>query len=309
MANSSNRRRNVSTLGLKSLTQNSMEHLHLRMDDALSESSTAISGKSNDLTRLATFPDYVISGDSIGNFYKSFYKDDGDKIAFIATESINVPASTYQEHVDQVASSLIESMLSGESVSGRLAALMTMDENEGVEDLTTMVMDIVHTMTPWKTKFIEQYDNIVDQIGSDIERIEQSTLNNTYQPLYDGSIAEENFPKYLSVARRDCQNVGSRLQAIESKVERAYLPFASKAEGMNLPIGDQSAVNQFIEFSGALATEIRSLRECVDTAVKNEQCAMCLGQIYDSIVDNLNDYEIAGSFVEHMAVRLTNAKH
>lgn len=313
MTASFNKKRLIPTENLRELTRNSMEHLHLRIDDALSESvESFVGGEPAELSRLATFSDYVIAGTDDGRYFRAAYVDSGQQIKFTDVTPVEIPvvdASNYQQYIESFTGSLVESLLAGKTDVTQLVSLMTLDESvEELKDLAALVSDIVKGLPKWKSVYKEQRNTIINQIGEAIDLINGTALEPKYSPLYDGSIPEENFYQYLDIARRDCETIEARLKATEAKVESAYLPFSEKISKSNMAVEDKETVQQFIAFADGLSGEIHALREHVRLAVENEQCAMCLGQIYDTIAESLNDYEIAGSFVERMAVRFTTAE-
>ena len=308
--------RMIPTDSLRSLAQGSMEHLTLRIDDAIAENVTAFIGENDaQVARVATFDGYVVVGAEDGRYFNAKYEDKAGSITFSDIIQIDVPvidSENISEYVNRLAYDAASSLMEGKLSVDEIVALMTIDESfddEEDSDLASMVAGIIESMSPWKVVFNDQRDTIISQVGSVAESIKNSELTVKYTSLYDGSLPEERFHEFLGLARSDCAMVGKRLEALEARIDQAYIPFAEKFDdSKTLSAEDKDTVGQFISFSEGVAEEVHDLREHVRIAVDNEQCAMCLGQIYDRIAESLTDYEIAGSFVECMSTRFVTAQ-
>jgi hypothetical protein len=306
----------VPTDAISELTKGSFEHLSLRLDDAVVENSSLFVGKDEvDVARIATFKDRVIIGTADGRYISAKYEDVDGKIKFGAMEALDVPlvdTSNVSEYVEDYIGRIVESLMVGNKSDGqnRIVALMNLQESveDNSTDLATLVYDIVSEVPVWKQAYRENVHSIKSALGKIIESIEKSQPEVKYMPLYDGTLPEERFSLYLEPARRDLGAVGERLSTLESKVEKTYLPFIEIAKSAVLEGDEKETMDQFITFAEGLNAEVHSLREHIKIAVENEQCAMCLGQIHDAVASNLSDYEIAGSFVEHMAKLFSSAE-
>lgn len=305
----------VTTEALRDLTQGSYEHLSLRLDDAILENSKFFTGDvKSDVARIATFKDRVVVGTSDGRYLSARYEDVDGQIHFGGPETLDVPmvdSVNVSEYVDSYVDKIVNSLMIGDKDEGKEQILALINLKESVDDnstdLASLVFDIVSGDSDWKRAYRENLSSIRGQLGNIAESIDNAQIEVKYSPLYNGTLPEEKFHLYLEPAKKDLGVIGSRLSTLENKVESVYLPFVEIANSTVLEGDDKDTVSQFVGFAEGLTSEIHDLREHVKIAVENEQCAMCLGQIHDAIADNLTDYEIAGSFVEHMATLFSSS--
>lgn len=305
----------IPTEAIRELTKGSFEHLSFRLDDAISENSELFS-KNGEVAKIATFGDRVIVGTEDGKYFSSIYEDVDGKITLHPPQAVDVPVvdgTNIDNYINTFTMKVVDSIINGDIESQKegilaLASLSESIETEFDRSLDELVREIVHSRNEWKIAYTQQRESIKNVVSDLVELIEKNEIEAKYIPLYDGTIPEEKFPSYLDMIRKDLGVVAARLSAVEERTEKAYLPFVEMVKKAELSKDEKSTVEQFIKFSDGFSAEIHDLREHVALAIKHENCAMCIGQIHDTIAESLTDYELAGSFIERMASKFLESE-
>lgn len=302
---------------LRELARGSFEHLSVRLDDTITENKHMFVGKREvDVTRVATFPSYVLVGSEDGTYYKAKYEDKDGRIKLGLPEKLDVPvveSSNADDYVRQFALSAVDAILAGNLQESReqLMAIVKLEESveTGAESLTDIVINHVNNAgRMWRTTYNEQKEAIKAEIAEVAESISRRSLDTKYTPLYDGSIPEEKFESYRDAVTMDLGVVADRMEQVQTAAETAFLPFSESIANVTRTTEDDQVLQQFDSFANDYFEDLQEAREHLAFALKNEECVMCLGQIHDALAESLTDYEIAGTFVEYMAKRFVESK-
>jgi hypothetical protein len=306
----------VSASVVKSLMEGSNEHIGLLLDKAISESAHLFNEGDASLSRVATFNDRVIVGSLNGDLFKVVFENKDNRVLLSKPEKMTVPAVSSLNSVKSVKElslNIVDSLMSedSKSVAKKMLSLLELQEQPQAAEPTDYPAEAVALVSsgrPWRHIFESQWAEINNQISSKIESIAELALEAKYKPLYESDdIPEENFESYRKLAEEDLSTLVGRLTAVHDLVESEYLPFVDTLDKNELSESEEEVLSHFCFFSEDLIEDLKETISLVSNTLENEQCVMCLGQVYDTIAESLTSCEIAASFVQHMVGTLVDA--
>jgi hypothetical protein len=307
----------VSLDAIKTLVEGSHEHLGFVLDEALLDGRDIFTaGRSVDVTRMATFSDYMVVGTSDGQYFNVKFEHSDGGVVLLAPTKVAVPvvtSSNATKSVKDFTLSAVDALMSEGSpgVVGRILALADLQEQRqvwGARDYPAEAVAAVSDGRPWRQALAAQWGEISRQVVDKLESIRGVALEAKYKPMYESDdIPEEKFETYRPLAEADLNVLAGRLQSIHEAVESVYLPFRDSLSKSDLDESEEDVLSHFCFFSEDLIADLSEIRSLVADTLENEQCVMCLGQVYDTIAESLTDCEIAGSFVQRMAGALDDA--
>lgn len=305
----------VSVDAIRTLIEGSHEHLGAALDEAL-QASRAIFIKDGDITRMATFGDRMIVGTSDGEYFNVKFENKDGEVTLLTPEKVDVPvvsSSNAAKSVKEFSLSAVDALMSENSQAavGRLLALVDLQEQQQVaeaRDYPAEALAAVASGRPWREAFATQSREINRQVVDKLESIRGNALESKYKPMYEtDEIPEAKFEDYREMAMTDLSIVAERLRIVHEAAEAAYLPFRDSLSKEDLDESEEEVLSHFCFFSEDLIQDLGEVRSLVADTIENEQCVMCLGQVYDTIAETLTDYEIAGSFVQRMSGAIDDA--
>jgi len=268
------------------------------------------SGAGNNVSLLATFTDHAVVATTAGRYYEVSVKHmDGDAICEDVRELdvTVVDQSNAAEYVRDFTYSAVDALL-GEDMElarDRVLALASLQEEKHDQvdgrSYAQEMYDHLGEDRPWRYIFSTQNAEIKRQVVDQLESIQESQFEAKYKPLYEtDDISEERFEDYRDLVNGDLRVVAERLEKAQHAAETAYLPFAESVSDAEKTEEEDDVISHFQFFSEDLINDLQLTRELISEALQNEDCVMCLGQIYDALTESLASYEIAGAFVERM---------
>lgn len=259
---------------------------------------------------MATFSDRMIVGTESGEYFNvKFENKDGEAI-LLAPEKMDVPvvsSSNAAKSVKEFSLSAVDALMAEDSqmAVGRLLALVDLQEQQQVaeaRDYPAEALAAVASGRSWREAFVTQAKEITRQVVDKLESIRANALESKYKPMYEtDEIPEAKFEDYRPMAMTDLGVLSERLRVVHEAAESAYLPFRDSLSKEELDESEEEVLSHFCFFSEDLIQDLGEVRSLVADTIENEQCVMCLGQVYDAIAESLSDYEIAGSFVQRMS--------
>lgn len=306
----------VSVDAIQSLVEGSHEHLGSALDALLQESHSVFAKDDEEVTRMATFDDHVVVGTSAGDYFSVKFENNNGGLTLLAPEKIDVPvvsSTNATKSVKEFSLSAVDALMSENSKEavGRLLILADLQEQRQVSEARDYPAEAEAAVTssrPWREALSTQWKEISRQVVDKLESIRGNALEAKYKPLYEtDEIPEENFESYRGLAESDLAALAERLQVLHEAVESAYFPFRDSISKDELDESEADVLSHFCFFSEDLIEDLGEIRSLVADTIENEQCVMCLGQVYDTIAESLTDCEIAGSFVQRMAGALDDA--
>lgn len=295
---------------VKRLVEGSYEQLTSRIDAAIEENRALFVGDSDmDIARLASFTDRVVVGTAAGQYYEAKLEHIDGKVVISGPTLLDVPvidSTNAAKAVRDYTLSAVDAILSEDVgvATGRVLELVGLHEQKQVEAARDFAGEIVAGLSGrrrWREVYAEQQEEIHRQVVDHLEAISSNHLDAKYKPLYEtDDIPEESFELYREGVMADLSVVAERLETVHSRSEEAYLPFIESLSGTEIDEGEEEVLQHFCVFAEDLIEDLGGLREVLSGALQNEECVMCLGQIYDAVAEALTGYEIAGRFVERM---------
>lgn len=294
---------------IRNIVEGSFEHLGASLDEAIASHLSSLVKIDGEVTRIATFKDHVVLGTDEGQYFSLKYENKNGEIVLSSPEEVEVPvvtSSNAAKSVKEFSLSAVDALMSedAKSAAQRLLVLLDLQEQKQVVDARDYVaeaMAAVSSGRPWRQAFSSQAKEITRQVVDKLESIRESALEAKYSALYESDeIPEENFENYREMAENDLGVLADRLRVVHEAAESAYLPFRDSLNKEELDENDQDVLSHFCFFSEDLIEDLGEVRSLVADTIENEQCVMCLGQVYDTIAESLANYEIAGAFVQRM---------
>jgi hypothetical protein len=313
--NQSSAARIVSVDAIKNLIEGSHEHLGAALDEALHKSKGVFAKDSDDVSRMATFSDRMIVGTSAGDYFSVKFEHNNGELKLLAPEKVDVPvvsSSNAVKSVKEFSLSAVDALMSeSKDAVGKILVLADLQEQQQVSEARDYPAEALAAVTsgrPWREALSTQWKEISRQVVDKLESIRGAALEAKYKPMYEtDEIPEEKFETYRSMAESDLGVLAERLKTLHETVESVYLPFKDSIDKDGLDESEEDVLSHFCFFSEDLIADLAEIRSLVADTIENEQCVMCLGQVYDTIAESLTDCEIAGSFVQRMAGALDDA--
>jgi len=305
----------VSVDAIKTLIEGSHEHLGVALDEALHKSRSVFAKDSEEVTRMATFSDRMIVGTSSGDYFSVKFEHNNGELTLLSPEKVDVPvvsSSNATKSVKEFSLSAVDALMSeSKDAVGKILVLADLQEQQQVSEARDYPAEAQAAVTsgrPWREALSTQWKEISRQVVDRLESIRGAALEAKYKPMYEtDEIPEEKFETYRGMAESDLGVLAERLRALHEAVEAAYLPFKDSISKDELDESEEDVLSHFCFFSEDLISDLAEIRSLVADTIENEQCVMCLGQVYDTIAESLTDCEIAGSFVQRMAGALDDA--
>jgi hypothetical protein len=305
----------VSVDAIKTLIEGSHEHLGAALDEALHKSRAVFAKDSEEVTRMATFSDRMIVGTSVGDYFTVKFEHNNGELKLLAPEKVDVPvvsSTNATKSVKEFSLSAVDALMSeSKDAVGKILVLADLQEQQQVSEARDYPAEAQAAVTsgrPWREALSTQWKEISRQVIDKLESIRGAALEAKYKPMYEtNEIPEEKFETYRGMAESDLGVLAERLCTLHEAVEAAYLPFKDSISKDELDESEEDVLSHFCFFSEDLISDLAEIRSLVADTIENEQCVMCLGQVYDTIAESLTDCEIAGSFVQRMAGALDDA--
>jgi len=296
---------------VQKLMDGSYERLTALIDVAVQEHRDLFlsEDRGEDVARVATFSDKVVVGTSAGDYFEAKFQEGEEGITFESPTSLDVPVvdqGNAAQYVREFTLSTVDALLSEDkdAARGRLLALASLREEKQEQTERDYAEDVAAHLgeaRPWRHVMHEQSDDIRRQVVDQLESIREGQLEPKYKPLYEtDDIPEETFEDYRELVNTDLQIVAERLEKAQHDAEVVYLPFSESIANAEVTEEEDEVLSHFCFFAEDFIKDLQTVRELVAEAVQNEQCVMCLGQIYDALTESLVDYEVAGAFVGRM---------
>lgn len=307
----------VPTDAVRKILYGSYEHLVARLDEAVQGERERIFGTPDVPVRvLGTFPGHAIIASVDGRFARvKFEEQKGGAVRVVAHEVVDLPVVTEQNldaFVQQEAAAVVESFMRGETsqAESRLRGLMPfMGDRPQVssKQITESLVVAAHAPRAWKRLYQEQGSHIRRFLWDDLSKLEAARLHPQFKPLYDGSISDEKLEAYRELVTTKMNDLAERAVRLADVVE-ASAKQALSLESSFRGLGEDAVLGIFESFSEDMVNDLRGMQGIVDEGLKRLGCVSCLGELYDALVTEMYDYEVAGRFVERMAVKLRDSQ-
>lgn len=307
----------VPTDAVRQILHGSYEHLVARLDEALQTEGERIFGAKDVPARvLGTFPGHAVVASVDGRFARiRFEEQKGGRVQIVSHEPLALPMVTEQNldaFVKQEMGEVVESFLRGDTARAEaklrgLAPFMGERTPASAKQITESLVVAAHAPRAWKRLYQEQGSQIRRFLWSDLAKLESDRLHPQFKQLYNGSIPETKLETYRELVTAKMTALAERAVLLADLVEasaRQALTLESNFRGL----GEDSVLGIFESFSEDLVGDLRGVQSIIDEGMKRLGCVSCLGELYDALVTEMFDYEVAGRFVERMAAKLRDSQ-
>lgn len=291
------------------ITEGSLEQFMTSIDHQINDNSHLFTESKDDgVFRMATFGDHVVLGTASGTCYKVPFSENDGKVRFDESEKLDVnlvSRSNKEDYIKECTMSAVDALLSGrlDEAKEQILDIAHLPEGEDGEDrdYISEINNALDQDVLWRDVYSKQYENIKEHLSDDLDRIISESLSPKYEALYKTEeIPEENFEDYRGPVTKDLNSVIERLATFGKSVVESYFPFQESVDSANKSEEETEVIESFKEFAEDLIGNLHEVVDIAAEAVDNEQCVMCLGQIYDSVAESVQEFEVAGNFVQRM---------
>lgn len=301
---------------VRKILHGSHEHLIARLDEVIQQDRKRLFGSSDAQVRvLGTFSGSAVVACSDGRFVRARFEDVSGALRILGHEELNVPTVTQKslpDFVKKEAAGVVEQFLRGDTSGAkkRLEGLtFFVDERANLTDrqVTESVIVSMRAERPWKRLFRERAEHLRQFLKDDLSQLEAVALQQKFQKLYDGSVAETEMEGFRDLVTSDLSYLKERLEALADLVETS----AAQVGGLEAKfreLGEDATLTSFRAFAEDLVEDLRGVSMTVSESAKQLDCVSCLGEVYDTVVKDLQQFEMAGRFVERMAAKLRLAR-
>ena len=305
----------VPTQEVQKLLFGSYEHLIARVDEAVQEESSQLFGSNCEAKTLGVFPGYAVVGNDSGKFVRVQFEDlQGKKLRLTGHESVEVPIVTESNlgsFVVEEAGRAVEEFLKGdtESAQARVRGLSFFIEENPESSEKALVESWIASVSserPWRRLYKEQTQKIRKFLWGELTSLEENRLSPKFKKLYDGSTTDDELESFRETVESDLLYIAERADALAGVIAVAVegtdglLPQLADPE-------DDAVLTLFSTFAEDLVEDLRGVKHVASEASQNVGCVSCLAELHDNLATGLYDYEVAGRFIERMAVKLKDA--
>lgn len=307
----------VPTDAVRQILHGSYEHLVARLDEAVQGERERIFGTKDVPVRvLGTFPGSAVIATVDGRFARvRFEEQKGGVIKVVAHEPVNLPVVTEQNldaFIKKESEDVVEEMLHGNPAraAAKLRGLVPFMEGRtqvSPKQVTESLVVAAHAPRAWKRLYQEQGPQIRRFLWDDLAKLESNRLRPQFKTLYDGTIPEAKLESYRDLVATRLHELAERAGRLADVVE-ASAKQALSLESSFRGLGEDTVLGIFESFSEDVVSDLRGMQSIIDEGMKRLGCVSCLGELYDALVSEMYDYEVAGRFVERMAVKLRDSQ-
>jgi hypothetical protein len=175
------------------------------------------------------------------------------------------------------------------------------------KQVTESLVVAAHAPRAWKRLYQEQGPQIRRFLWDDLAKLESHRLQPQFKTLYDGTVPEAKLESYRDLVATRLHELAERAGRLADVVE-ASAKQALSLESSFRGLGEDTVLGIFESFSEDMVSDLRGVQGIIDEGLKRLGCVSCLGELYDALVSEMYDYEVAGRFVERMAVKLRDSQ-
>lgn len=298
---------------LRHLLAGSYESLIARVETVVSENAENLFGEKTGTLVLGTFSGYAVVLSESGKLLRVKFEEKSGKVNLVEHKELDLPRvlrSDVGSLVLEDASKAVDLMLSGRlsATDPSFVRLVRMAGSypKTPEQLVEAVIATAKAKSAWKTIYQEHSARIRRFLWGELMQIEDRRLRPKFQNLYNGSTPDEQLEGFREEVVSGLNTVLARLGDFSKLVESSDKSFGSlKNEFRDL--GEDSLYNVVSTFSSDLLDDILRVRGNVEEMLASVTCVSCLAKLYDSLGEELYDFELASRFVNRIATMLRDS--
>ena len=300
---------------IRKLAEGSFEQTVSLLFQEVEKSSEQIFGESVACDLIGTFPNSaLVLGENGAVARIQWKRDESGQPQITSHEMVRVPryeANDVPQYVQTEVRKAVQAWKEGRvdeahriisEVAPYVSEAPPKDDAKVVESLGVEL----RASRPWRVLLRARAAHIRPLIGeSEIRRIEGKRQDPKYTLLYNGSMTESELLGYRDLVEGDFTYLTTRVGTLRKLVESSYESVRSVV--LSDELKEEEAIKLFVSFSEDLIPDIRRLQKIVSEATNQISKLDSLGKLYDTVVEHVTDYEVAGRFVEAMSGRLLEA--
>jgi len=299
---------------VKKLTEGSYEHLISQIEGLVQQHSVKLFGKKTESRVLGTFSTYAVALSEDGDVIRIRYgRNDEGSLQIEGFSSVDIKSysqANLKEFVSGEVKTAVAEWMEGrvEQAQKRIAAIShlvdgnTMDDSKMVESFIVSLK----ALRPWKSIYGERKQRIRESAGLRPGQLVEAADAPKFRLLYNGSIVEaKELDRYKDLVVTDLASVATRVGGLLEQVEAAYDNLCSVVRSEDL---QDESIRMLSTLSEDLISDLRRLHDVLVAAPSQLSKPDCLGKLHDAVVEELNDYQVAGRFVTTMSTRLREAQ-
>lgn len=300
---------------IRKLATGSYEQLIVGVDSVVQESSKALFGEEVVCEIVGTFPDSVIVLSEDGRLVRAKWERAEDGTAKIVShQELEVPrysAENREEYARLEVRRAVRAWQEGrvdeaQKIISEVAPYVDQRDSQDDSKVVEMLAVEFKSPRPWRTLLQTKASKIRPMIGeAAVRKIESQKAAPKFTLLYNGTLTEEEILGYRDLVESDFRYLTTRVKALRDLVKASYEGVGSVVRSEELK--EEDAIKTFVTFSEDLISDLRRLHQVVSEATQKVSQLDSLGKLFDVISEGMQDYEVAGRFVEVMSRRLIEA--
>ncbi len=305
----------VPTDEIRKLTRGSYEQLIVRLTEAAEPHLVEVFGDTS-WEIVSTFANHALVLGENGDCYRvQFEKNKNDELTILGTSKYPVKTVTEASYIKAEARKVVDAFIAGGMAEAkeRITDLTRrVPAKRGMSDdrIAEAVRERVTADRPWKRHFAAQSANFRNFLGeSVVTSMLASTLTvNKFAPLYEAEIQTADMDTYFAVVQEAFTDLSTKLEGLQREVEDSAITLQSLTAAI-AALDESEVLTALDTFAQDLLSDIRSIHKVVQESIHQVGGVDSLGRIYDSIVENYNQYEVAVRFVVEMTKSLSEANN
>lgn len=315
MAKSSSTEFLLSSDDLRHLLSGSYESRIHRVELLVSENSEKLFGQKTDALVLGTFNGYAIALSDGGHLVRLRYEEKNGRLNLAEHETLPVPRVRHTDLGDLVhqdARKLVDLMVTGRMDEGkeilsRVARTVGTYPKTQEQLVEAVISAFRHEERQWRRVFKEHYARIRRFLWGELTQIEDRRFRPRFQNLYNGSTPDSELGEHRDSVTSALNDVVSRLGEFSKFVESSVTSFGEQEPEFR-DLGEDSLYQTLSSFSSDLLDDIQRVRGSVEEMMDSVTCVACLAKMYDSVSEELYNFELASRFVNRIATRIRDSE-
>lgn len=287
------------------LTVGSFEQLLSRVEAAVRAQAVTLFGESVEATVVSTFPNYGIAVAN-GKTVRFRFEDKDSKIHILAHEAIDTPKNTSEcraSFARAESRKVADLFVSGDltEAKSKLRHLSQLvDERFPTQDaqIVESMIGFRRADRPWKQVFRTKSDEIKRLVLDEASKIENDLSGAKFRSLYNGSIERDRIDTYRDLVTESIDKAIKHTDSLHKGVSAALTSVAGSSD---------SVVSSFTAFAKDLAEDLRAVSKTLQEAKARVFQTEYRAKLFDSLMEDFRDRELASLFISKMSRRLQDA--
>jgi len=299
---------------IRRFTEGSYEHLIARLSEVVQKDRKRLFGEDDLSVRvLGTFKEHAIVAGGNGTFVRvRFEASERGEPSLVGVEPIAVEvfeSSDIHRYVNREALRVVDALLSGAATEAgeRLRSIVPLVGKTKARTESQVVEGVLADLRadrPWKRLYEERAPRLKFFLGEAVvQTLEGHRATPKFGKLLD--MAEAEVEGYRDLVLSDLQFLAERLLVLHGQASDNLEALGQiDASGEE---GGPEALTALVHFTNDFVEDLRVAHRVAAEVPNHVHNVGALGRVYDTITEQLHQYEVAGAFVAGMAAKLQTA--